>query len=471
MNINYNIYFLPALAVSLLSACTINDAYHKGGIAENCKYEAPETCEQAFYQVYENFDLAFAEYSERGNAFNRNHVAQVLDKIEAVADASSDGVILVTFIHGWKHDAHPNDSNLESFRHALQRAATEVPVIAGGSRRLIGLFIGWRGASSRFEGIDTVSFWDRKAVAEEVGSGSVTELLLNLDQIDYLNPNNVLVVVGHSFGGAITVSALTDVLMQRIVQVRESHEYQNGGRPPIRGVGDLILILNPAIEANQALLLVEAARGHHYSEFQSPLFVSLSTDADWATHYTFPLGQVIGLVNWRQTDLERDYYYDRETGEELVMKEEHLDTTTVGNFAPFLTHRLKYDSQTVIQMQPCAQEGVSCVPMGLTSLGGHPAIKQIPENYPLYFIKTDDSVMAGHSDIFNPVVTSFVISLLEETVGAEMPDEPEMPAESPALPGETGAMSVERRPGMDSEDSILNNNQMLQERFNKYLKP
>lgn len=470
VNHRHSQYLSLAPLLILLSSCTVNDSYHKGGIVENCTEELSESCQQAFYQGYENFDLAFAEYSERGNAFNRNHVEQVLNKIESVAESSADGIILVTFIHGWKHDAHPDDSNLKSFKKALHLAATEVPAISQSHRRLIGLFVGWRGASSRFEGIDTASFWDRKAVAEEVGRGSVTELLLNLDQIDFHNPNNVLIVIGHSFGGAITLSALTDVLMQRIVRISESSEYQNGGRPPIRGVGDLILILNPAIEANQSLLLVETARDHLYSDFQSPLFVSLSTDADWATHYTFPLGQIAGLYNWRQTDLERDYYFDRETGQDLVLKEEHLDTTTVGNFAPFLTHRLRYDPENGIQMNKCTEEGVRCEPMGMTSLDGHPAIKQIPENYPLYFIKTDDSVMTGHSDIFNPVVTSFVISLVEETVDDIIPGEMEMPAEIPGISDETRSESVETRPAAQAEESILNNNLKLQERFNKYFK-
>ena len=241
----FNLIVSFAIILVTLSSCTINDAYHKGGIAENCVDDKSDRCRYAFYQVYENYDLAFAEYSERGNAFDRNHVQQVLEKIESAANENADGIVLVTFIHGWKHDAHPDDSNLKKFKKALKLAATENPVISEGNRRLIGLFIGWRGASSRFEGVDTVSFWDRKAVAEEVGSGSVTELLLNLDQIDYSKPNNVLIVIGHSFGGAITVRALTDVLMQRIVQIKESVDYQNGGKPPIRGVGDLILILNP----------------------------------------------------------------------------------------------------------------------------------------------------------------------------------------------------------------------------------
>ena len=452
----------------LLYSCTSNDAFHRNEISKDCSGENKKKCQYSHYQVHDKYDLAFAEYSERGNAFDRSHVKEVLDKIESVAKENPNGIVLITFIHGWKHNAHPGDSNLMDFKQALDEAAVYIPDIAEGKRRLIGLYVGWRGKSSKIPGVDNVTFWDRKAVAEEVGRGGVTELLLNLDQIDYSNPNNVMIVVGHSFGGAITVSALTDVLTQRIVQSKESEEYRTDNKPAVRGVGDLVMILNPAIEANQSLPLVEAALDHEYSDHQRPIFVSLSTDSDWATHYTFPLGQIIGVINWRQTDLGRNYLHDRETEQDVVLKEEHLDTTTVGNFAPYLTHRLKLDKNSKIKINKCDVDEFKCEPLGITSLNGQPAIKAVPANYPLYFIKTDKTVMTGHSDIFNSVVKKFVISLVNETVETESSDADLQLSIETDTKEDIDSRSIEMRPARKTTKSILNDTEELQKQFEKF---
>ena len=44
-----------------------------------------------------------------------------------------------------------------------------------------------------------------------------------------------------------------------------------------------VLVLNPAIETNQALPFVEAALQRPYARDQLPLFISISSDADAAT--------------------------------------------------------------------------------------------------------------------------------------------------------------------------------------------
>jgi hypothetical protein len=276
------------------------------------------------------------------------------------------------------------------------------------------MYIGWRGESIRVPLLKETTFWDRKAVAEEVGRGGVTHLLLELDRITASDDRNVMVVIGHSFGGAIVVSALNEVLTERAV-------HRTRGKGFARTVGNGVLVLNPAIEANQALSFVEASKSAAYPPEQHPLFVSLSSDADSATHYLFPLGQTVGLsLTWRQADLERGYYYDRRQPERTQpLREEHLDSTTVGNFSPFLTHRLSArarDGEVDFSFQTCDGNPEACEPLGLTSLSGQPTIRDLPTNYPLYFIKTDDSIMTGHNDIFNSKVRSFVFTVIDDVI-------------------------------------------------------
>jgi hypothetical protein len=125
------------------------------------------------------------------------------------------------------------------------------------------------------------------------------------------------------------------------------------------------------------------------------------------------------LLTWHQLDLERPYYQDRLSHEHLALKEEHLDATMVGNFSPFLTHRLTVDKtgeKPTLHLAPCGQIPDGCVPKGLTTLKGHPAIEPLPDNYPLYFIKTDSTLMTGHNDIFNPEVRAFLVTIIDDIV-------------------------------------------------------
>lgn len=432
---------LGALGACLAAACASNAPYHTtsedGGA---CRTDPDSSsCRSSAYQEFERFDLAFAEFSERGNAFDGAKVEAVLAKIAGKARA--DGVVLIVFVHGWKHNASEDDPNVLSFKDSLATMAgvlgSSFAGTALGARRLVGVYVGWRGASIGLPLLKELTFWDRKAVAEELGSGGVTRLLLDLDRITAGEARNVMVVVGHSFGGAIVVRALSDLITERVTNRADDES--------ARVFGDGVLVLNPAIEANQALPFVEAALQRSYARDQLPLFISISSDADAATHYAFPAGQTIGLATWRQTDLQRSYYHDRRTPEKpLPLRERHLDATTAGNFAPFLTHRLHASGQggaVNFELTRCDAAPEQCTPKGWTTLSGQPTIGPLPADYPLYFVKTDKSVMADHNDIFNQQVRSFVFTVIDdvvrrslrETKPADAPKALAVPVEPPLI--------------------------------------
>ena len=440
---------LGALGACLTAACASNAPYHttsEDGGACRTDPDSP-ACRSSAYQEFERFDLAFAEFSERGNAFDDAKVEAVLAKIAAKARA--DGVVLIVFVHGWKHNASEDDPNVLSFKDSLETMTgvlgNSFAGTALGTRRLVGVYVGWRGASIGLPLLKELTFWDRKAVAEELGSGGVTRLLLDLDRITAGEARNVMVVVGHSFGGAIVVRALSDLITERVTNRADDES--------ARVFGDGVLVLNPAIEANQALPFVEAALQRPYARDQLPLFISISSDADAATHYAFPAGQTIGLATWRQTDLQRSYYHDRRTPEQpLPLRERHLDATTAGNFAPFLTHRLRasgQDGAVNFELTRCDAAPEQCTPKGWTTLSGQPTIGPLPADYPLYFVKTDKSVMADHNDIFNQQVRSFVFTVIDdvvrrslrETKPADAPKALAVPVEPPLIadPGRSTA--------------------------------
>lgn len=220
----------------------------------------------------------------------------------------------------------------------------------GSKRKLVGVYIGWRGKSIGLAGLDNVSYWERKSVAEQVGKGGVTELLLRLEHavIDPKAPNkNLYLVTGHSFGGAIVLTAMNEILLERVVSAepkpKEECEHEDGANDSCtscwrtRPFGHGVVLLNPAIEANEALQLKELVATRCFTRSQARLLHVISSDADQATHSAFRIGQFFGVnLRWRQTILKRTFGETR-----LPLRETELDTITVGNFLPFQTGRLQ----------------------------------------------------------------------------------------------------------------------------------
>ena len=100
---------------------------------------------------------------------------------------------------------------------------------AWNNRKVVGVYIGWRGESIDIRGVNNLTYWDRKAVAEQVGRGGVTEFLLKLEKA-LRNPEtelnkNVFLVTGHSFGGAVVLSALHEVMFRTCNLCRQKDQW------------------------------------------------------------------------------------------------------------------------------------------------------------------------------------------------------------------------------------------------------
>ncbi len=419
---------LMATAALLLSACASNVAWQVDPPAvRTC--DAEFDCSGRYYREYESHDLAFAEFTERGHAFDAGKIDDVLERIKAHA-VKDDGVITIVFIHGWLNNAHERNDNLRQFRQVLDAVARYSSVRFNERRRVVGLYVGWRGESLGLPLVKFLSFWNRKSVAENLGSGAITQLLLRLDAIHRIGDNrpaaqqNVMATVGHSFGGAILLTAIKDVLVDRLIDpVADANTVLS-----VDGIGDELFLLNPAIEVSQALSIVDTAVSRDYLPGQRPLLTVISSDADSATHMAFPAGQAFGTIaRWKQVDIERKWYRHRDLGTTIPMREESLDVITVGNFAPFLTHRLEIASETESLAENCTRFRVTtcqsnpdlCPARGWSKTASHKSVNPLPLGYPLRFIKTGKSVISGHSDIFSTNVRRLVFRLITDQLVGE----------------------------------------------------
>ena len=65
------------------------------------------------------YELAIVEFDDQGRCYDRGQMDAVAKRLEALAPehgASAEDVILIIFVHGWKHDARSDDDNLTACR-------------------------------------------------------------------------------------------------------------------------------------------------------------------------------------------------------------------------------------------------------------------------------------------------------------------------------------------------------------------
>lgn len=417
--------FALVLFISLTGCLLPNGPYH-------------ETSKEALsFNEEKSYDLAFLEFSEHGNLFNRRIYDELLKKIELAQRISPTA--LVVFIHGWHHNSHPDDTDLAGFEKLLfEISDTDIGPFQ--NHRVIGVYVGWRGSSLSIPLIEYLTFWDRKTVAEEVGRGGVTEVLLTLERVsrcgsrqapceERQNRKNKIVVLGHSFGGAIVLSALSDVFADKLINAKiipeEACENEEGDKDGTfsqkRGApcalaepfGHGVILLNPAVEANQVLPLKELMSSFRYPDSQDVLMHVLSSKGDCATRWGFPIGQWLNNLTWREANILRDYEYDRENNISLVHFEDELTETAVGNFAPFRTGWIGGNPGEFSQCWKLNQRP-NCKPGDET--------KRIPigANEPIQFYLTDESFINGHNDVMNNCkVRSYILAIAAEAVSTQ----------------------------------------------------
>ena len=112
------------------------------GIAPNAAHQAP----RALFDM-KTYELAIVEFDDQGRCFDRRQMEAVAARL---ADFAEKDIIIVVFVHGWKHDARSDDDNLGNFQRVLDlTVGQEAGRATGGIARrpVLGVFVGWRGLS------------------------------------------------------------------------------------------------------------------------------------------------------------------------------------------------------------------------------------------------------------------------------------------------------------------------------------
>ena len=427
-----NIFVLTLLL--LLTACSSNSIYRSD--YKTCNYNASGDCSKNALQIHapdkkDEYRLGFVEFDDQGQLRDREQMNAVLTEYQQLS--AFDDVLLITFVHGWHHSAKPEDENIKSFRKML----ADVSVTEGvGSkqqsrkkRKVVGLYIGWRGDSISVPYLKGLTFWDRKNTAHEVGQLGVTEVLLKLEEIVNVkvaigeeNPppkTSRLVVIGHSFGGAVVFSSLQKILADRFIDSRRDKTY----RDDAKGFGDLVVLMNPAFEAMRFASLYdlsqEGCRG--YFKSQLPRLAILTSEADYATKYAFPVGRFFSTFFESHVTLDRHYCSKPGSKGKHAMEiaEGKADRNTVGHFEPYLTHylsplddqKVRKEDFNIKQLQTIWAEHTNDIAIDFVGSQLKSLQRTTPLN-PYLNIQVNKKLINNHNDIWRPQVVAFVRDLI-----------------------------------------------------------
>lgn len=431
----------------------------------------------------EVFTIGVIELSDDGHIKDigqRDAVFRELQRVARGGDAvspQSPGAVVVTFVHGWHHRAKVCDENLSCFRVSMQGL-----VLRKTDRKnpgpVFGIYIGWRGESARRA--TAFTFYNRKATAHHVGSLGGRELLLELNDLQNDLDREVreasggqrfvnMVTVGHSFGGALVYSAMESLKVGEYGEKTTTDKHgvgypANDGVKPVRaGIGDLVILVNPAFEARRYRYFAEdLTQPGSYAEDQRPVLLTVASTADGAVGTAFPAGRWLWLA-WHPAAWSR-------------AREE---VTGLGHYAPYTTHRLVFTGppadlpapspltdQAAIQrcglqneiaeglardkcncsypvlgetsasaLAAAADVGTSQAPAQLAAgygsvrVLGNQEVTLQPlaanwEHAPFIVASAPGNLISGHNDIYNPNFVMFLIGYINSTLPGPGPAKP-----------------------------------------------
>ncbi|WP_409280702.1 hypothetical protein [Pseudomonas defluvii] len=387
-----------------------------------------------------DYSLGFVEFNDQGDLWpasgSHQQMAVVLDYLQR--QAAHQDLLMVVFVHGWHHSAKgqapgaasphedERDGNVKTFQNVLlglsQAERKQAAALHRAPREVAGIYVGWRGDSITVKGLNELTFWDRKNTAAQVGHGGVTELLSRIELIkrtqdskardaattaasrdalsvpatgcerlissgQAISSQTKLVVVGHSFGGLVVQSAVGQILEDRAVRTKGG-DY--GCQLDVEGFGNLVVLINPAFEAQRYSVIHNlAAARNYYPAQQLPVELILTSQSDNATKYLFPAGRYVSTL------------FDRNGWDPQ-------NVTAVGHYKPYITHTLSRSpsapSLTLKQawLKNAKPDRDLCV-AGLTLRR-----EQLSERNPYLNVSVAGDLINGHNDIDEPQIIEFI---------------------------------------------------------------
>jgi pimeloyl-ACP methyl ester carboxylesterase len=371
----------------------------------------------------DDYCLAVVEFDDQG-WFQDFHQRDLLQRFLNEKANRNEDLLIVVFIHGWQHNAEPDDTSLQMFRSLLSDVCLSER--HRHNRPVLGVYLSWRGLSLSGAWM-LASFWTRKKAATRVALGCVREILARLRAyVEGPDVGTRLIVAGHSFGGLILFTAVSEYLIESVILCQCNSE-----KHIVRPFGDLIILINPAFEAARYLPLYSVVLQTDYPKNQRPCFLTVTSTNDDATGNWFPIGR------WFDTRLESVRRNALPWGPPNAQGEAILNT--MGHLQWLITHKLSCPKTQESAHQPYKGEGRVRLNWDEEEkdfnkfnqrfrADGHlqenwkrtyssgAVLEHVcgdPDN-PFWTIEATPEVVDGHSDIYRPVFLDFLRQVCDD---------------------------------------------------------
>jgi hypothetical protein len=240
---------------------------------------------------------------------------QLLAIEEFIENQASSGrpLLIAVYVHGWHHDASPDDGNAAALNDLLARYAYSLEQTNHSNVDVFGIYVGWRGELYKSP-INTLTIKSRAVAADTIGWGGdkttgkryFEKALVDIaDTMRKANSDSHMIVMGHSLGGRIVSRALL---------------------PEVLSTGTHALGPNVLVTTVNAAIGAEAFRDAYEQSQTSatptwPTWINLTSMDDDATLGAYHLGLRTGFIKPDVSGLEASEY-------------------TIGHYAPYVTHVL-----------------------------------------------------------------------------------------------------------------------------------
>lgn len=263
--------------------------------------------------VLNRYKLAFLEFDESSISL---HNSSQLNAIKNEIKSDKQKVVIV-FVHGWRHDAAPDNKDIRRFKLLLAYSRKFMNQRKDHKNsELIGIYAAWHGRSviePRLKYLDTLSalpsYWSRKNSSDNLGQTMIDQLRNVDNSLKENSPNNKMLVVGHSMGGNMLITGMRSDINLSINEYR-NYAGQNKEFKPI--LGDMVVLINPASEAEKWIKIQKELRKNsadgividdknpsneypiekvkffssYFPNNQKPVLLSLTAACDWAESET-----------------------------------------------------------------------------------------------------------------------------------------------------------------------------------------